>query len=692
MQFLTPLFGLATALLAVPILLHLVHREKTRRTPFASLMFLRRIPIKELQRRRLTHLFLLFLRCLGVFLLVLAFTRPVVTGIWFAQVNPLASRSVVILLDHSLSMSPQSIWERAMEAAEERIQDLGDSDEALVMAFGETAKVLSLWETSQEKLRAVLHNRAAPSFESTSYVEGLRVATEQFGSNQKGRREIYLITDLQQAGLTGTAGWRIPEPILVEVKDVGEGVPNLFVEEVRLERNVFADQYPHPILVRVGASHPQDVSGEAQLFIQGEMVDRKAFQIGSEGATNVTFKPFQLNEGISRGRILIQPSDGIPADNVYHFVVERQEPRQVLVLGTRKESALYLEKALSSGNNLPFTVKFSTPPGPAQIEPEQVPVVVMNDLEQLPDPARFQTYLAKGGGLIVVLGNHVRSLSYNRDWQALLPAELTDRFFVRKKNKPFTSITEANWEHPIFSIFQDVHKAGIVSTQFYGYWQLSPKSGSLVLARFSEGAPVMVERSAGKGRVMLFASSLDAIWTDFPLRSAYVPFWYRSVQYAARWQSAPAALRINQVVPVEETAEESTVASSGTWNLIDPRGRRVISLEQEPPGFVPLEQPGHYEIRSQKRSDWVAVNCPVEESRLERVSLEEFQAAFVPLESRLQEASLEGSIKDQDQQQSLWWLLLLLALAVFMVESAVANRARITQGSRHEATRTRNRR
>ena len=177
---------------------------------------------------------------------------------------------------------------------------------------------------------------------------------------------------------------------------------------------------------------------------------------------------------------------------------------------------------------------------------------------------------------------------------------------------------------------------------------------------------------------MLFASSLDAIWTDFPLRSAYVPFWYRSVQYAARWQSVPAALRINQVVPVEETAEESTVASSGTWNLIDPQGRRVISLDQEPPGFVPLEQPGHYEIRSQKRSNWVAVNCPVEESRLERVSLQEFQAAFVPLESRLQEASLEGSIKDQDRQQSLWWLLLLLALAVFMVESAVSNR-RVTQ-------------
>ena len=82
MTFLAPLFLLATVAIGVPIYLHLVQREKIKRTPFASLMFVAKIPIKELHKRRLTHLFLLFLRCLGLILLVMAFGRPVITALW----------------------------------------------------------------------------------------------------------------------------------------------------------------------------------------------------------------------------------------------------------------------------------------------------------------------------------------------------------------------------------------------------------------------------------------------------------------------------------------------------------------------------------------------------------------------------------------------------------------------------------
>ncbi|MCH8820394.1 MAG: BatA domain-containing protein, partial [Acidobacteria bacterium] len=95
MTFLAPLFLLATIAIAVPIYLHLVERERTKRIPFASLMFVREIPIKELRKRRLTHLLLLFLRCLGLILLVMAFGRPVIPSLWLNRVNPLAATSVV---------------------------------------------------------------------------------------------------------------------------------------------------------------------------------------------------------------------------------------------------------------------------------------------------------------------------------------------------------------------------------------------------------------------------------------------------------------------------------------------------------------------------------------------------------------------------------------------------------------------
>ncbi|MFQ5928976.1 MAG: hypothetical protein ACE5MK_04715, partial [Acidobacteriota bacterium] len=420
----------------------------------------------------------------------------------------------------------------------------------------------------------------------------------------------------------------------------------------------------------------QTVRGEAQLFVEGKLVDRQAFEVGSEGVANLTFKPFDLDEGVSRGKIVIDPTDALPADNVYYFVVEKQKPGRILVLQTRRErSEFYLQSALSSGKNLPFAVETRAPPGPSQIDPPDTPLVVLNDLKQPPKRSVFESYIQEGGGLIVVLSKNVRPEAYSQQWATLLSVELIGRNFVRRQNKPFTSITDVNWEHPIFTIFRDVHKAGIASTQFYSYWRLSPKPDASVLARFNEGDPALTEKSLGKGKILVFASSLDPIWTDFPLRSAYVPFWYRLAQYAAGWQRTPAAREINQVLPVQDSLLESVPGTSGTWNLIDPRGHRVLGLDQEDPGLIQLKIPGHYEIRSNKKTDWAAVNCRPQESDLSPVAMEDFLAVFVPREARIEEASLAEAGQDKDRQQSLWWLFLMAAGAVFVAESLVANRA-----------------
>ena len=675
MQFLAPLFLIGALAIGVPIFLHLVHRERTKRTPFASLMFIRKIPFKELRRRRLTHLFLLFLRCLGILLLVLAFGRPVITGAWLNQINPLLARSVVILIDHSLSMSRQPIWDTALQAAEDKIQSLSQADEALIIQFGESAEVLSQWEESPQQLQQILRQRTTPSFEATSYLEALRVAVDQLEAARNIKKEIYLITDLQQAGMAASAGWRVPGDISVEIENVGRETPNLFVEEVRVERAVFTDQYPHTILARVRGNPQQPQKGEAQLFVEGNLIDRTTFDTGSEGTVNLTFKPFDLEEGVSRGKIVIEPTDELPEDNVYYFVVEKQAPRRILVLQDRQaSSAFYLESALSAGENLPFAVEMSVSPGPGQIDPIDTPLVVLNDLRQPPGLSLFKSYVESGGGLIVVLSNRVLAEAYNRQWATLLPVELKERNFVRQESKPFTSITQVNWEHPIFRIFQDVHKAAIASTQFYSYWRLTAKPDATILARFNEGDPALVEQSLGEGRVLVFASSLDPVWTDFPLRSAYVPFWYRMAQYAGRWQSTPAALQINQVLSVDSSSDSS--GTSGTWTLIDPNGQRVLGLNEEKPGFIQLKMPGHYEIRSNKKTDWVAVNTPPLESDLSAVAIEEFQAVFIPLEARVEEIGFEQSVQEKDRQQSLWWLFLLVGAAVFMAEWLVANRTR----------------
>ena len=78
MGFLAPLFLMGLAAIAVPVLVHLVNRERRTVVHFPSLMFLERVQHKSVRRRRIRNWALLALRCLAFAALATAFARPLV--------------------------------------------------------------------------------------------------------------------------------------------------------------------------------------------------------------------------------------------------------------------------------------------------------------------------------------------------------------------------------------------------------------------------------------------------------------------------------------------------------------------------------------------------------------------------------------------------------------------------------------
>src|SRR5579872_6473169 len=104
MAFLTPLFLAGLAAIAIPVLIHLIQRERKRVIEFPSLMFVRRIPYQSVRRRRIRHWFLLAMRAAAIALMVAAFARPFFRqgAVEAAAVG--GSREIVVLLDQSASM------------------------------------------------------------------------------------------------------------------------------------------------------------------------------------------------------------------------------------------------------------------------------------------------------------------------------------------------------------------------------------------------------------------------------------------------------------------------------------------------------------------------------------------------------------------------------------------------------------
>src|SRR5882672_2084373 len=79
MSFLNPFFLFGSLALAVPVLIHLVRREKSEVVRFSSLMFLLKVPKRSVRQQKLKNLLLMLLRLLILALLVAAFMRPYMT-------------------------------------------------------------------------------------------------------------------------------------------------------------------------------------------------------------------------------------------------------------------------------------------------------------------------------------------------------------------------------------------------------------------------------------------------------------------------------------------------------------------------------------------------------------------------------------------------------------------------------------
>ena len=124
MNLLSPFFLVGLAMIAGPIIAHLIRRATKDRLEFSAIRFLKPSTPRLDRRSRVQHPLLLLLRCLIVATLALAFARP----FWTQTTPPVASeqqpRIVLALLDRSASMQASPRWSDAVTRVESIVAEL----------------------------------------------------------------------------------------------------------------------------------------------------------------------------------------------------------------------------------------------------------------------------------------------------------------------------------------------------------------------------------------------------------------------------------------------------------------------------------------------------------------------------------------------------------------------------------------
>src|SRR5262249_45599594 len=194
MSFLAPVFFAGLAAIAIPVLIHLIQRERKTIVEFPSLMFLRRIPYQSVRRRRIRHWLLLAMRAAAIALIVLAFARPFFRQSALAAAAAGGAREIVVLLDRSASMGYADHWDRARAAARQAFDALGADDRGTLVLFAGNAEENVRATTDRVRLKAAV-DAARVGSGATRYGPALKLAQSILSASPQKRREAILVSD-----------------------------------------------------------------------------------------------------------------------------------------------------------------------------------------------------------------------------------------------------------------------------------------------------------------------------------------------------------------------------------------------------------------------------------------------------------------------------------------------------------------
>ena len=453
-------------------------------------------------------------------------------------------------------------------------------------------------------------------FGGTRYPALLARATEL--SEQSAARLI-VITDMQRAGWEDGDPVVVPQTLRIETRDAGATPSNTAVVALRRE--------PAAVVASVQNTGAASVTGSARV------VPRRTHRVSSP-IFNPRGRDNRRAAGLPgtrarRARRRDRGRRGLVADNRRFLALDPAGRTRILVVvGDPEQSGFYVTRALQAGVDDAFDIQVRPSSSLGTIRSEEFAgngAVLLLTTRTLDRRARelLAGFVRGGGGLLVAAASDVDP--------AVLAAVMQWPGFSAVEQAAGPSVLAAtDLRHPIFRPFGAL-AANLGQIRFTRAW-LVRSDGWDVAARFTDGAPALLERREGKGRVVVFASDLDRRWNDFPLHPAFVPFAVECVRH---------------ITATSVGRRDYAVAHA-------PRGARA--------------EPGIYTLPDSGRQ--ITVNVDVRESATTRMTAEEF-AAMVQTDEAPASAPVGRRAQHAEGRQNLWRYGVLLMLLALVAESLV---------------------
>lgn len=683
MNFLNPAALIALAAAAVPLAVHLLHRGSSEPLPFSNLRFLRRLHQSRMRSIRLRQWLVLLLRTLAVAALVLAFARPALQGGeggWFGRPAPVAA-AILLDVSYSTGYRPGSVrvFERLRSQAIGLLELFSPGDEVRVIPFASEAVPV------EGELPQALRELAV-SQEGTRVEEALRAAERHF--EDKGlQRELFICSDFAAPGWLEVAARRSAEwsqtPVYTTDLELS-GRGNRYISAVDAGSWLAAPGGRWRIQAEVvNASRSRSEEFSADLFIDGERVQRLQVELQPGGRSELEFATAPRRDGSLSGYVEIE-EDALTFDDRRYFTAFIPRHVRVVMAGDPGDS-YFAQQALAAAAvgdpSLEIDNISLTSLGPEALD--EAEVLILCNVSQIGagQIGAVRDFAARGGGVVLFPGADADISYLNRHLLSnLIPASI--RNAVGRPESPRgrrpASFLRLDPEASDEVLLQGLTEAA-TRPRFFAAFSLSVNPGASPLLSFGDGSPAALMGWGGTGRVVLFSVPLFLQWSELPSSALFAPLLQRLCRLLGTPSPGASGYLVGETV-------RRRLPGAGSGDRIEvrtPSGRRFHqSVEVNSEGTFWTGRPGEAGVwRLEKGGDVIdrfAVNVDTGESNLEEVSPRQLERVFgpgrvVPLAA---DADLREQVLVRRYGRELWREFLLAALALLLAESWIARAPR----------------
>ncbi len=576
MAFLNGLLLWGTALGSVPVIIHLLNKQRFRPVKWAAMEFLLEALKQNSRRIQIRDIIMMLIRTLAVILLALALARPTIAS----NLNVLGAGSntcAVILLDNSLSMGYSNGKENRFNVAKRRTREI-----LALMDRGTWCKVITFNSQAGEPLGDPSRNLQYVDREldksvyladgGTDIEAGLRKTKYVFENHPEFKiatKEIYLLTDLQERAWSPKHVSKNFNKLLDELSkeaafyiiDAGDaGIENAALIDIKVSDPLAVVDMPITVTADIHNFGQADINGlTVDFFVDGEKdaVKRSTVDMGPGERSSVDFET-QFKVGGDHKIEVRLGDDRLQEDNHRFVTIEVMDEARFLLVDGRMEhsddplsgEAGFLSYALSPTDidhpdrKPVFQSEIISPHRLSEKNLSTYQAVALCNVEKVPQSVLkvLESQVRAGLGLLIFLGDQTDPQSFNalmgKEGVGLLPAEIEAAWgevpkVGEKVEKTPDGEAKTNYRtfagemqriaHPVMAFFNQEDARPLLNmVQIFKAYNLNIDKGDgvNVVAFYDNGDPAIVERRLGGGRVVLFpfpATTLDTKgWSNLP--------------------------------------------------------------------------------------------------------------------------------------------------------------------------------